>query len=102
MPTDREQIEATLDQLELKLGEQQELDPEARERLRALFGEVRATLDRPASAASGGRPAVPSAARQTGALVGRLGDSARHFEETHPELSSSLGAVATWLGQMGF
>ncbi len=99
MPSEREQIETTLDQLELKLREQQ-LDPESRASGCVRFSaKYRATLNRPAPSS---QPAAPSAARQAGSLVGRLGDTALHFEETHPALSTSLGAVATWLGQMGF
>jgi hypothetical protein len=94
MPTDRERLNATLNELLAELSDVDQLDPEVDERLRGALAEIQTVLDKKQ------RP-VASPASSSG-LIDRLGDTAQRLERSHPSLSSAIGNLAGMLGQMGF
>ena len=100
MPTDRAQIESTLRTLEAQLAESADIDPQVKQRLAAMQSEILSSLQQPQSP-----PAVSakSASISGGhsSLARRLADSAMYLEESHPQLSTTIGSLAGILGQMG-
>jgi hypothetical protein len=120
MSTGRSQIEATLRQLQEQLAESPDIDPQVKQRLTAMQAEIMSNLQGskapPVSPASAGsepnavRPLTPgpSPAKGRGEEVGsssltrRLTDAALYFEESHPQLSTTIGSLAGIIGQMGF
>jgi hypothetical protein len=94
MPTDRDKLAATLNDLRAELADVDELDPQERDRLRATLAEIQAALEKkraPAAASSG-----------SSGVIDRLSEAALRLEESHPALSSAIGNLAGILGQMGF
>lgn len=89
MSADRDQLQRKLTQLQAELDEQSNVNPEFRQRLESTLAELREAL------------AEPAAARQHSSLVQTLTESARHFEETHPNLAGMIGSVIDALGRMG-
>jgi hypothetical protein len=119
MTTDRSQIEATLRQLQAQLAESSDIDPQAKERLAAMQAEIMRNLQgSPATESNFARPLTPdsTSSRQAGpspaaargeeiggsTLTRRLADAALYFEESHPQLSTTIGNLAGIIGQMGF
>ena len=90
MATDRQRLQATLDDLHAQLGEMEQADPEVRARLQATLAEIQAAL-----AARAQRQPEPES------ITTRLGEAARHFENSHPNLSGAIGSVIDALGRMG-
>ncbi|HEV2968931.1 MAG TPA: DUF4404 family protein [Pirellulales bacterium] len=94
MPTDRERLNATLNELLAELSEVDQLDSEVDKRLRGALAEIQTVLD---------KKQQPAASRASSSgLIDRLGDTARRLEPSHPALSSAIGNLAGMLGQMGF
>jgi hypothetical protein len=93
MPTDRDKLNSTLNELQAEISDVEQLDPEERNRLRAALAEIQAVLD---------KQHQPAAASHSSGLIDRLGDAAMRLEESHPALSSAVGNLAGMLGQMGF
>ena len=69
------------------------LDPAFRQRLESTLEELRAALAQQEYSESSTNEEPP--------LVQRLAESARHFEETHPNLSGMIGSIIDALGRMG-
>jgi len=90
MSADRERLIATLNELREQLGGVDELDPDVRQRLEQTLHDVEGLLEKNPPR----KVAQPSIAE-------RLSDAARHFEESHPTLSGTLGSVIDTLGRMG-
>lgn len=90
MTLDRQQLLETLDQLHNQLEEADNLDPESAAHLRATMVEIQQALD---------EQSLEADHQET--LIDRLRESARHFEETHPRLSVTLGSLVDTLGQIG-
>jgi hypothetical protein len=89
MSADRDQLQRRLIQLQTELDEQTNVDPEFRQRLEGTLAELRELL------------AEPAPPRQQHSLVQTLTESARHFEETHPNLAGMIGSVIDALARMG-
>ncbi len=70
---------------ELESGE--DLDPHEVEKLRKTVKEIEAALARHSGESS--------------PLGERVSESASHFEQTHPQLTLTLGRIADMLQQMG-
>jgi len=93
-----EKIAATLAQLQAELADLDEVDPREKQRLSDTLNELRHRLDQPAQQQPLAQPSAPKA----NSLASGLHEAALHFEESHPTFSTSLGALAGVLGQMGF
>ena len=90
MSADRQKLIATLNDLREQLSRVDELDADVRERLEETLHDVEDLLEK--------EPPRKVAHLSIGE---RLSDAARHFEETHPTLSGTLGSVIDTLGRMG-
>lgn len=100
MPTDRAQIESTLRTLEAQLAESSDIDPQVKQRLAAMHSEILSSLKQPESPpAASAKPASLPGGHSS--LTRRLADAALYFEESHPQLSTTIGNLAGVLGQMG-
>ncbi|MEX0711008.1 MAG: DUF4404 family protein [Pirellulales bacterium] len=93
MPDDAPDLQRTLSELHRQLEAAGSVDPEIRELLKRLMRDIDRVLDEKAEA---------DERRSTHeSLVSRLGETARHFEETHPTLSGAVGSVIDALSRMG-
>lgn len=118
MTEHRERLRATLDELHAELANVGEINPEAREHLTQTLDEIQQALARTQTAPPGtARPQAPADepptdadrpgepglahASQRESLIEQLGQSARHFEESHPTLSGIIGSLIDALGRMG-
>ncbi|HEY2759506.1 MAG TPA: DUF4404 family protein [Pirellulales bacterium] len=93
MPTDAEQLKFTLDQLNRQLSEIGQLDPDQRQQLDAALTEIQLALKT--------RTAVAAKSAASESLMRRLGEAARHFEESHPTLAGTIGGLIDTLGRSG-
>ena len=100
MPTDRAQIETTLRTLEAQLAESADIDPQVKQRLAAIQSEILSSLKQPQTPSSASAKST-SATSGHSSLTRRLADAALYFEESHPQLSTTIGSLAGILGQMG-
>jgi hypothetical protein len=94
MPTDRETLKATLNELLAELSDVDRLDPEQERRLRTALAEIQSVLEK--------KPPPPATPSGSSGLIDRLGEAALRLEESHPALSTAIGNLAGTLGQMGF
>jgi cell division septum initiation protein DivIVA len=92
VPTNSEQLKATLDQLHRDIAQLDKTDPVLRQQLVQALAEIQATLQGPAKAAV-------SAKRDS--LIKRLRETAQRFEASHPALSENIGGLIDTLGQSG-
>lgn len=90
MTTDRERLQKALEELEAELQQLENVAPEFRQRLEHTLDELRQSLDEGEETSS-----------EEKGFVHRLTESARHFEETHPNLSGMIGSIIDTLGRMG-
>jgi Domain of unknown function (DUF4404) len=88
MPSDREQLLATLEQLRRQLDDTPSLQPAMTARLRATLADLEGAL-------AGKNPAGEQRLRE------RLGQAALDFEASHPMLSGNVGSIIVALGRMG-
>ena len=88
MPADSEQLKATLDELHHQLADIDELDPTLRGQLHSAMQEIQTALKN--KTAPGGE-----------SVMRRLGEAARHFEESHPTISGTIGNLIDTLGRSG-
>ena len=93
MPTEAEQLKQTLDQLQRQLSEIGELDAAQQQQLLGALAEIQSAVK---------SRTVPTAKSPTNeSLMRRLGEAARHFEESHPTLSATIGSLIDTLGRSG-
>jgi hypothetical protein len=85
-----EDLRRRLAELHAELERTEALDPEARAALEEVLRDIQELLSR-----SGGKP------RRPGSLSGRLAQATRHFEESHPKLTATLGRVVDALAALG-
>lgn len=83
----RTELEQTLDHLLAQLEAAETLDLDERERLRQAIHEIQGSLDRQEVSSH--------------SLADRLAEGTRHFQESHPSLTQSIGRIADMLAQMG-
>lgn len=88
---DTNELNATLATLHDELTHGQELDEEARQRLRVLLNDIQAVLDR------GSEPE----ADDEDALSDRLQEAVSEFEAAHPQFSQLIGRIADGLSNLG-
>lgn len=93
MTAESERLRQTLDKLHAELESVAVVDPEVRALLEDAVQEIHDTLD------EGGDDAEPAAEEKS--VAERLGEAARHFEDSHPTVSMTLGRIIDILGQMG-
>ena len=86
-----EDLRRRLEELHAELARQGEVDPAARAALEAVLRDIRGLLAR-AEARQGAGDAT---------LAERLRVAGRHFEETHPTLTATLGRVIDALAALG-
>ena len=87
------ELSETLKQLHAQLADVESMDVEMRAKLHDALEEIQVALD------SDQTPLHAPDEHQS--LLQRLGDAARHFEESHPALSGTVGSVIDALGRMG-
>ncbi len=83
-----EDLVHALEVVHQELSDAEHLDPDEVERLRGTMAEIQTALE--------------SQSDESEVLSNRISDSARHFEESHPQLTNTLGRIADMLQQMGF
>jgi hypothetical protein len=84
------ELRRRLEELHRELESTEEVDGEARALLGEVLEDIRGLLERSAES------------RHTHqSLAKRLGDAARHFEESHPTLFALVGRVADTLSNLG-
>ena len=88
MPADPDQLKATLDELHHQLADIDQLDPALRGQLNSAMQEIQTALKN--KTAPGGE-----------SVMRRLGEAARHFEESHPTISGTIGGLTETLGRSG-
>ena len=88
MPADPEQLKATLDELRHQLADIDQLDPALRGQLHSAMQEIQTALKNKTS--PGGE-----------SVMRRLGEAARHFEESHPTISGTISGLIETLGRSG-
>jgi TolA-binding protein len=93
MSYDRDRLQRKLAELQAELDELTNVDPQFRQRLEQTLQELQDAMAQ-TTPSSGGSDPHPG-------LAQRLTESARHFEETHPNLSGMIGSVIDALGRMG-
>jgi ABC-type transporter Mla subunit MlaD len=91
VPSNLERLQATMAELHAQLEAVDDADPEVRALLHAALAELRGHLG-----AGAGRPAAHAEP-----LATRLGEAARRFEATHPDLAGAVGSVLDALARMG-
>lgn len=82
-----EELRRALDTVHRELKQTEQLDPDEVSRLRETMHEIQMALNRDEEDAP--------------TLSHRVNESARHFEESHPALTHTLGRIADMLQQMG-
>ena len=87
MSSDPERLQAALDELHRQLAELGSLDVESRNRLTAALREIQTTLR--------------TKAQPPKTLLPRLREAAIGFEESHPRLSTAIGALIDALARVG-
>jgi uncharacterized protein involved in exopolysaccharide biosynthesis len=88
MSAETEKLKATLAALHTQLNQLDELDSATRDDLAAALAEIQTALNNKTSPT--GKP-----------LMRRLGEAARHFEDSHPALATSIGSLIDTLGRSG-
>lgn len=82
-----DELTTALAALHRQLNSSEDLDSEDLAGLQATMSEIQAVLS--------------ESSEQSKTLSGRVSESARRFEESHPVLTESLGRIADILQQMG-
>jgi hypothetical protein len=86
-----EDLRRRLAELHAELERTDALDVDSRAALEAVMGDIQALLAR-----SG-----PEREREPATLAERLREASRHFEESHPTLTATLGRVVDALAALG-
>lgn len=86
-----ENLRRRLAELHAELEQVDALDAEARAALEAVMRDIREVLARSEGAEGVDEPS----------LADRLRDAGRHFEESHPTLTATLGRVVDALAALG-
>jgi len=84
----KQKLQATLGELHAELAQIDPQDPRVRTLLEGAVADIQGVL---------GETTSPRDA----SLIDRLKETAKHFEETHPNLSNAIGSVVDSLSQMG-
>jgi cell division septum initiation protein DivIVA len=98
VPTNSEQLKATLDQLHRDIAQLDKADPTLRQQLVQALAEIQATLQIESAPAG---PAKAAASANRDSLVRRLRETAQRFEASHPALSENIGGLIDTLAQSG-
>jgi uncharacterized protein involved in exopolysaccharide biosynthesis len=88
MSAETEKLKTTLAALHTQLSQLDELDSATRDDLAAALAEIQTALTN--KTLPTGKP-----------LMRRLGEAARHFEDSHPALATSIGSLIDTLGRSG-
>ncbi len=94
MSEEADKLRATLAELHTELEGVSQDDPEVRQLLQTALAEIQQTLDSESESES-------AAAAEDQSLVERLGGAAKHYEDTHPNVSGTLGGLIDALSRMG-
>jgi len=93
MPDGSQDLQKLLTELHAQLGEAEQVGEDVQPLLESVLGDIEKVL----TARSGGG----AEATEDASLVDRLKEAARHFEESHPTLSGTIGSIIDVLGRMG-
>lgn len=88
---DKQQLHQMLEQLHTELSQAQSVDAGDRELLKSLKADVQAILER----------ADETSAQQYSSLSGRLRESIKQYEISHPRLTWVMGEVLEILSRAG-
>jgi hypothetical protein len=86
-----EDLRRKLAELHAELERSDALDGDSRAALEEVLGDIQGLLARSGA----------SRAREPASLAERLRDAGRHFEESHPTLTATLGRVVDALAALG-
>lgn len=86
----RQQLDEALAQLQQQLADADHLDRDQIASLRAMVADIQAALEQ-----------EEQEERSEPSLAARMREAARHFEDSHPTLTNTVGRVADALAQMG-
>ena len=92
------ELELRAKELHRSLSSAEGVDPETREALVVLLGDIDRLL---AKSHGGGLKAAPTTGASDEQHVDRLTDAAQRFQVTHPTLAGTLEGLADALGRMG-
>lgn len=93
------ELRAKLADLHHQLKATSKVDPELRSLLVEVLADIAAVLDDQGHDEA--LPAAQAVAIEPQNLTDRLADAARQFEDTHPNLSATIGSVITALSRTG-
>jgi len=99
--SDRESLQALLARVHERLSEAGSVDPESRELLGQVMGDIERALQGGRAAPAPGSRNVPVAAAAAKAHTPRLEALAVQFEADHPALADGLRSLADLLGKAG-
>ena len=95
----REQLQATLKELEAELETLDTLDEPTRQMLEQAMGEIQLALRKQVQQAPVGQPSKQSQHSQD--LAGGLREAVEAFGSSHPTLTGILNRIADALAQLG-
>jgi uncharacterized coiled-coil DUF342 family protein len=102
MPHDRARLETALRELQAELETLSGLDPQVRARLEHTIEEIHAELEEADEAEETEEAEqITSRSASESSFAERLSETARHFEESHPNLAGMVGSVIDALARMG-
>lgn len=102
MSDETEKLRTTLDELQAELARLEQDDPEVRALLQTALADIQRTLEGAGEEATNGGAAEDDAASTTEeSIADRLGSAASHYEETHPNVSGTIGGLIDALSRMG-
>ncbi len=88
---ERSELRETLARLHEELARGHPIDPEVRHLLVDVVRDIEALVE----------PSEEESEHTSDSLMARLREATRHFEESHPSLTSAVGQVADALSRMG-
>jgi len=97
MAENEQKLRAMLSELHRQLEAAPAVEPEIRDLLERAMDDIHRVLVTTEQDRAGKK--VPDHTHES--LIGRLGDAARHFEESHPNLAGTVGSVIDALSRMG-
>lgn len=101
-----EELRARLADLHQQLQGTRSVSGDVRELLLQVFADIDRVLAdeakaRGAVAPSEGAMSEPAASESSPPLAQRLGEAAREFKDTHPQLAANVGSLVTALSRLG-
>lgn len=90
MSEERQELHKTIDRLHRQIGELEHVDPDVRHELESALDDILEVLAKP-----------EESSHTSQSLSDRLSDASQHFQESHPALANTIGAIMHGLARMG-